>query len=623
MKICRLSQARAWELVCDIQRIYHAFIYLLCVSVPLWRKEFQMKKVGKVILWIFGVIGFLFVIFVIILVNSIPAKKKIVIKPGTYLELSLGGLHHDHNEYEEIFFLKENVSIGEICRKLDSAKHDSRIKGIILKPEFYKAGWALTKELRDKLLDFKKSGKKIFAYIDITLDKGYYLASIADSIFLNPSTTAGIALAGIGAEISYYKGFLDKIGIEFTVLHQGKYKGSGETFNRKEMSKPLRENFTKFIDDLYNQYTDDLVETQKFSDIEIAKIMEKRPEFVISGQSALDFKLVDALSYEKDFEKIVLKNNPKLDFNDYTEKTKTYSQNKIAVLYAQGLITMSDIDQNFMGDYRKITEKNIIKELERIQKMVSVKGLVFRINSGGGSAFVSDIILNKLEEVNAKIPVVVSMGNLAASGGYWISCKADYIFAQPNTLTGSIGVVGMIPSWQKLREWADINTYQIKRGKYATYLSPNFSTSPEDIESLTLEMEDVYNEFKDLVAEGREMTLAEVEKIAQGRIWTGSEAVQVGLVDELGGLDDAIAKAVALAGIDDYSVLVLPEMKGLIDIILFIMEKDLSNINTIIDLFLMNINQNLFEDIIDQKNLIKTVTQEPVQLIIPYKINWQ
>ena len=579
-----------------------------------------MKKAGKVILWIFAVIGFLFVIFVIILVKSVPAKKKIVIKPNTYLELSLGGLHHDHNEYEGIFFLKEKISIGDICRKLNTAKQDSRIKGIILKPEFYRAGWAFTKELRDKLLDFKESGKKIYAYIDITLDKGYYLASTADSIFLNPSTSAGIALAGIGAEISYYKGFLDKIGIEFTVLHQGKYKGSGEIFNRKKMSEPLRESFTKFIDELYNQYIDDLVETQKFSDSQIEEIMENRPEFVISGQRALDFKLVDALSYEKEFENIVLKNNPIVNFKDYTGKVKKYSQNKIAVIYAQGLIVMSDFDDGFSSDYRKITEKNIIKELGKVQKMKSVKGLVFRVNSGGGSALISDIILNKLEEVNAKIPIVVSMGNMAASGGYWISCKADYIFAQPNTLTGSIGVVGIIPNWQKLREWADINTYQIKRGKYATYLSPNFAASPEDIKSLTYEMEDMYNEFKDLVAEGRDMTLIEVEKIAQGRIWTGIDAVKVGLVDELGSLDDAIAKAAELAEIEDYSILVLPAKKGLIDIL---KEGDLFDFGTIVELYLMNTNEGLFEDVIDQKNLIKMATQEPVQLILPYKISWQ
>lgn len=579
-----------------------------------------MKKLGKVILWIFAVIGFLVVIFIIIIAKSIPTKKKVAIKPNTYLELSLGGVHHDHNEYEGIFFLKEKISIGDICRKLDTAKQDSRIKGIILKPEFYRAGWSFTKELRDKLLEFKQSGKKIYSYIDITFDKGYYLASVSDSIFLNPSTSAGIALAGIGAEISYFKGFLDKIGIEFTVLHQGKYKGAGEQLNRKTWSEPFRESFTKFVDDLYNQYVDDLTETQKLSDSQVREIMETRPEFVISGQRALDFQLVDALSYEKEFENIVLKNNPLVNFKDYTVKIKKYSPDKIAVIYAQGLIMMSDIDAGFSGDYRKITEKNTIKELDRIQKMKSVKGLVFRVNSGGGSALISDIILNKLEEVNAKIPIVVSMGNMAASGGYWISCKADYIFAQPNTLTGSIGVVGIIPNWQKLREWADINTYQIKRGKYATYLSPNFATSQEDIKSLTFEMEELYNEFKDLVAEGREMTLIEVEKIAQGRIWTGTDAVKVGLVDELGGLDDAIAKAAELAEIEDYSILVLPAKKGLIDIL---KEGDLFDVETIVELYLMNTNQNFFEDVIEQKNLIKMATQEPIQLILPYKISWQ
>ncbi|MBL7086339.1 MAG: S49 family peptidase, partial [Candidatus Cloacimonetes bacterium] len=221
---------------------------------------------------------------------------------------------------------------------------------------------------------------------------------------------------------------------------------------------------------------------------------------------------------------------------------------------------------------------------------------------------------------NAEMPIVVSMGNIAASGGYYISCGADYIFAQPNTLTGSIGVVGMLPNWQNLREWADINTYQIKRGKYSTFLSPNFAPSKDDKESLTLLMENVYNEFKDKVSDGRKMSLIKVEKVAQGRIWSGNDAVKNGLVDELGGLDDAITKAAELAQIEDYSVLVLPAQKGLIDIL---KEGDLFDVETIVDLYLKQTNPDLFEDLLKEKDLIKMVSQEPVQLIIPYKISWQ
>ncbi|MBC8526028.1 MAG: signal peptide peptidase SppA [Candidatus Cloacimonetes bacterium] len=579
-----------------------------------------MKKIGKVILWIFAIIGFFVVLSTIILVKSIPARKKVVIKPNSFLELNLGGMHYDYNLYEGIPFLKEKISIGKICRKIDAAKVDARIKGIFLKPEFYKAGWGLTKELREKLLEFKNSGKKIYAYFDLVYDKGYYLASVADSIFLNPSMSGGIVLKGVGAEISFYKGLLDKLGIEFTVLHQGKYKSAGEQFSRKTMSQPMRESFTKLIDDLYNQDIKDFAESRNLSDKKVKAIMETRPDFLISGQRTLDLNLVDVLTSEKEFKKNILGDYRLVDIAEYPAQTSFHSANKIAVLYAQGPIVMSNTVRMFGGNYRQITPENIAKELERIQKMKSVKALVFRVDSPGGSALVSDIIWEKLEKLNVEMPIVVSMGNIAASGGYYISCGADYIFAQPNTLTGSIGVVGMLPNWQNLREWADINTYQIKRGKYSTFLSPNFAPSKDDKESLTLLMENVYNEFKDKVVDGRKMSLDKVEKVAQGRIWTGIDAVKNGLVDELGGLDDAIAKAAELAQIADYSVLVLPAQKGLIDIL---KEGDLFDVETIVDLYLKQTNPDLFEDLLKEKDLIKMVSHEPVQLIIPYKISWQ
>ena len=577
-----------------------------------------MKKIGKIILWSFAVIGFLVVLFTIILVKSIPAKKKVAIKSNSFLELNLGGMHYDYNLHDGIPFLKEKISIGEICRKIDTAKKDSRIKGIYLKPEFYKGGRALTKELGDELLDFKNSGKKIYAYLDLVSDKGYHLASVADSIFLNPSMSGGIVLTGIGAEVSFYKGLFDKLGIEFTVLHQGKYKGAGEQFSRKTISKPMRESFTKIIDDLYNQDIEDLAESRNLSEEKVKAIMETRPDFLISGQRALDLNLVDVLAYEKDFKENILGGYHLVNISKYPSQAGSHSSDKIAVLYAQGPIVMSNAQGMFGGDYRQITAENISKELERIKKIKSVKALVFRVDSPGGSALVSDIIWNELEKVNAEIPLVVSMGNIAASGGYYISCGADHIFAQPNTLTGSIGVVGMLPNWQKLREMAEINTYQIKRGKYSTFFSPNFAPSKEDKESLSFLMKNTYNEFKSRVAQGRGISFDEVEKVAQGRIWSGIDAVENGLVDELGGLDAAIRKAAELAQIEDYSILLLPSKKGLIDLL---KEGKFIDVETIVDLYLKQANSDLFEEILEEKDLIKMISQEPVQLIMPYKIN--
>ena len=576
-----------------------------------------MKTAGKVILWIFAVIGVLMVLLIFVLAISLPSKPKVKIHDNTYLELSLGGLHYDYNEYENIFFIREAMSVSDICRKIDAAIQDTRIKGIIIKPGIYMGGWALTKELHDKLIEFKESGKTLVAYIDFTYDKGYYLASTAEKIYFNPSSTAGIVMSGIGLELSYYKSLLEKIGVEMTVLHAGKYKGTGEMYSRKTISPEMKEDLTRIVDGLYDVYVSDLQMSRGLSYEDITAIFDERDEYFLSGNQALEMGLVDHLGDEQDFEALFVKDNPVVKLSLYEPHKKKFVYNKIAVLYAQGGITLTEAGV-LEGNYRKITKEKTLRLLDRIEKMKSVKGLVLRIDSGGGSSIISDIILDKLEELNEKIPIVISMGNVAASGGYWISSLADYIFAQPNTITGSIGVVGMIPNWQQLREWAEVNTFQIQRGKYANFFSLNFAPSAQDIEALQKDMNEIYLEFKDLVALGRHLPLTEVEEIAQGKIWTGVQAVENGLVDELGGMDDAIIKAAELAELEDYSVLVMPEKKTLIDII---MSGDISiSAETLLKIY-GRINSNPLTDNITQTlELIKEVQGEPMQLRLPYNL---
>ncbi|OPX27083.1 MAG: signal peptide peptidase SppA [Candidatus Cloacimonas sp. 4484_140] len=579
-----------------------------------------MKTIGKVILWIFAVIGVLMLLLVFILANSLPSKPKVKIHDNTYLELSLGGLHYDYNEYENIFFIREAMSIGDMCRKIDAAMQDSRIKGIIIKPGMYMGGWALTKELHDKLIEFKESGKDLFAYIDFTYDKGYYLASTANEIYFNPSSTAGIVLSGIGIELSYYEGLLEKIGIDVTVLHSGKYKGTGEMFDRKTMSPELKEDLTRIIDGLYDTYISDLQTARGLSNETVSAVFEERDEYFLSGDQAHEYGLVDHLGDEQDFEALVVKDNPIVKFSLYEPHKRKFVYDKIAVLYAQGGITIAEAGV-FERNYRKITKEKTINLLNRIEKMKSVKGLVLRVDSGGGSSLVSDIILNKLEELNEKMPVVISMGSVAASGGYWISSLADYIFAQPNTITGSIGVVSMIPNWQQLREWANVNTFQIQRGKYANFFSLNYAPSEQDIAALKKDMDGVYLEFKDLVARGRNLPLTDVEEVAQGKIWTGIQALENGLIDELGGMDNAIAKAAELAEIDDYSVLVFPEKKTLMDILL---NREISiSAVTLLKLYGMTNRNPLTDNISQTMELIRDVQHEPVQLRLPYNLDIQ
>jgi len=579
-----------------------------------------MKTFGKVVLWIFAVFGFLMLIFIIWIWRSFPAKKEVKILDNTYLELNLSGMHYDYNEYDNVFFIKEEMSIGDICRKIDNAMIDPRIKGIILKPQIYFGGWALTKELRDKLIEFRESGKELYAYINMTYDKGYYLASPAQKIYLNPSSTAGIVLAGIGVELNYYEGLLEKIGLDVTVLHAGKYKGSGETFDRRTMTPGMKTNIDIMLDGLFQTYTVDLQSSRNLSPAKIDSIFNQRSEYFISGIQALEMNLVDYLGDEEKFTCEIIGDNPVVNITDYPADLQRYSYDKIAVLYAQGGITFSEAGM-FDSDYRRITEQKTIHQLERIEKMRSVKGLVLRVDSGGGSALVSDIILKKLEQLNEKIPVVISMGNVAASGGYWISSQADYIFAQPNTITGSIGVVSMIPNWQSLRQWAEVNTYQLKRGKYALFFSPNFTPSNEDIAILQNDMNTLYLEFKDLVAHGRHLPLTEVEEIAQGRIWTGLQAVENGLIDELGGLDDAIRKAAELASLDEYGTLILPEKKTLIDILL---KSDLGiSAVTLLKLYAGDLEVPFVKQFDEGAELLKSSLNDPFQLRMPYQLTIQ
>jgi len=501
-----------------------------------------------------------------------------------------------------------------LCKKIETAQNDPRIKGIIIKPTpYYISGWASAKELRDKLLDFRPAGKKIYAYCDFVGDTGYYVASIADSIFLNPSQSGGIILTGIAAEINYYKGLFDKIGIEFISVHQGEYKGAGEPFSQKTMSEPMRENYTEFIEDMYNEYVQAIAESRRLPLSQMLEIMENRQDLFIVGESALELNLADVLCSEKEFNKMIIEPSNTMDIKKYPAQGQNKSD-KVAILYGQGSIIFSG-DDGFGLESHVITDENIPNELDKIAKRKDVKALVFRVNSGGGSALVSDIVWNALEEVNKKIPVVVSMGDMAASGGYYISCGADYIFAQPNTLTGSIGVVSLLINWEELREKAEINTYQIKKGKYAGFLSPNFSPSQSDITTMERMSEKVYEEFKARVAQGRNMTLEQVERVAKGRVWTGKRAVEAGLVDELGGLDDAVAKAAELAGIEEYSVISFPQQKGLLDIFRKGFELNIgSGIKG-------KLNEQTFELLPTQEKIIKAVSREPVWLIPPFQLD--
>lgn len=532
-------------------------------------KEF-FKYVGATIVGIFAVgliLAILGVMSIIGMITSTQATQNV--SKNSVLVLNLSGTLQEQSD-DNVFGLFAQDSFGslgldEILSAIKKAKETDKIKGIYIESGMFVADYASRQEIRNALLDFKKSGKKIVAYADSYSQGNYYIASVADKVFLNPQGM--IDWHGIGAEPMFLKDLLAKFGIRFQVIKVGKYKSATESFTADKMSEPNREQTQAYINGLWANVCQAVSQSRKIS---VEKLNEYADSLITfnNPKDYVSAKLVDGLLYTDEVKKEVKKTFD-LDMDDPISQVSIAEMknvkeksdgDEIAVYYAYGNIVDNPITGGIFGAQHAIVGPDVCKDLEALADDDDVKAVVLRINSGGGSAYASEQMWHQIAELKKKKPVVVSMGGMAASGGYYMSCNANWIVAQPTTLTGSIGIFGMIPDRsQLLTQKLGIKFDEVKTNRNALMGSNARPMNEEEIGYLTRYIDRGYNLFRKRVADGRKMSINQVEEIAQGHVFLGQDALKIKLVDELGGLDKAICKAAKLAKIDKYHTSNYPE----------------------------------------------------------------
>lgn len=584
-----------------------------------------MKFLGNVLATIVGIFVFLMLFFFgILILGAIfgGESETVEVKNNSVIELNLENIENDYaGKYKDpwvtIFSDKKSVGLIDVINAIEEAKTDDDIKGISILNNESCLGMAQSKALRDALDDFRKSGKFVMAYANSYSQKEYYLNSVANPIYLNP--VGDMDFKGLSSEIMFFKDFQEKTGIKMEVIRHGKYKSAVEPFLENKMSDANREQVTALLNSVWNSVVTDI---SKSRNIPVAKLNEIANGLLARTPAmAKTQKLVDIVAYEDVYHaaiKKTLKVSADEDYNkvsicDYAKKVATTSnmtdtKDEIAVIYAQGEIRSGEGDVNVIG------EGSMRRSLQEARKNKNVKAIVLRINSPGGSALTSDLIWREIALTKKVKPVVVSMGNYAASGGYYIACNANKIFAENNTITGSIGVFGVLPNFTTLATKMGINTEQVKTHENSANYSP-FVPLDKKFKAVTLEgVEHIYRTFVTHVAEGRKMTFAQVDAIAQGRVWSGSEAVKIGLVDKIGGLDDAIREAASLAKIKKYATQNYPEY-----------EKDLNDLFGNLP-FAKSKEAFIKEEIgVENYKIIEQVkrleSQKGVQAMMPFEIN--
>ncbi|PIF00810.1 MAG: signal peptide peptidase SppA [Maribacter sp.] len=566
--------------------------------------------------------GVMFIMFVVFIGLVADAGNGVVVKEKSILELQLQQPVKDYvgnSEADPFAGLFGQVQgLDEILHAIEVAKTDSDIKGISINNNFLMAGLAQTQELRKALEDFKQSGKFIYSFADYYLQKDYYLASVADSVFLNP--VGGMDFKGLSSEVLFYKDLQEKTGVKMEVIRHGKYKSAVEPFLANEMSDANRTQIKELLGSLWDNMVADISNGRNISGENVNIIADtlggRSPKYAkASGliDDALFYdqyeaKLRSALSLDVEEEMNVV---PLVDYlKKANKKTTRKGNDKIAVVFAQGEILYGEGGPDVIG------QGLITKALKKAVEDDKVKAIVLRVDSPGGSALTSDIIWREIQQAKEKKPVVVSMGNVAASGGYYIASGADRIFAEPTTITGSIGVFGTIPNINVLAREIGVNAEQVGTNEnsvdYSVFepMTDNFRKVVQD------GVEDIYKTFLDRVAQGRNITVAQVDSMAQGRVWSGVEAKRIGLVDELGNLNDAIAAAAELADIDTYGIKKYPKYKSGLERLM----KDMSAAKT-------KIGENLVKDEIGVgtyeilKQMRSAMEQEGIQARMPFVLD--
>jgi len=537
-----------------------------------------MKQFFKFVLATFVGLILTTIVLVLILVGIITAAssdKPVEVESNSVLHVSFNTPIPErtpNNPLSGLGFLglDENKSVGlnDILANIKKAKTDDNIKGIYLDESYMLSGQATTEEVRNALIDFKKSGKFIIAYSEVYTQGFYYLASVADKVYINPK---GIfELKGFSQDITFLKGALDKLGIEAQVIKVGTYKSAVEPYVLNKMSDANREQVTSYLGSMYDHFLTGISKARKINKDTLFNAADNM--LVQFPEDALKYKLVDGLKYKdevlnelKKRTSTPLKNDlHAVEISEYskseadTQDEAKSAKDKVAIIYASGEINGGNGDDNSIGS------EAVSKALRKVRLDKNVKAVVLRVNSPGGSSLASDVIWREVKLTHDAKPIIVSMGDYAASGGYYIACAADSIVAEPNTITGSIGIFAILPNLQKLfNDKLGVTFDGVKTGKYADLGDVSRPLTPEERAILQNQVNRGYDDFTKHVADGRKKNQEYINSIGQGRVWTGTQALKLGLVDRLGNINDAVAMAAKKAKVSDYRLVTYPEQKSI------------------------------------------------------------
>lgn len=538
-----------------------------------------MSKTSKVLLLVGGVFFALFLVGVVGLIVAVRTMGRPDVPDNSVLVLNVSGELPDYvaeDPMAKAFGISQQQSFTSLLTQLRKAKVDKRIGGVLLDIDFTGIGWGKAGELRNAIIDFKTSGKPVYAYMELGMNREYYIATAADKIFLPPA--GDIYINGFAAEAMFYKGSLDKLGIEADVIQIGpKYKNAPDRFTRQEMSEGQREVMNAILDEYVTRFTTAVAESRKKSPEDVQALVDGAPYNAVQAKS---LGLIDEAFYREQVEnELKTRLGYKEDTKLRTIRGGAYREipsdslglnngERVAVIYASGAINIGRSSNSPLTGTMAGSD-TIVEAVNQAAEDKSIKAIVLRVDSPGGSALASDMMWYALENAKAKKPVVVSMGDVAASGGYYIACNANKIIAEPASITGSIGVFMGKPVVKGMYDWLGVTNEYVMRGKNAGIFRETEKWTPEEREKMVGQTNSIYfDNFLPKVAKGRNKTIEEVDTLGQGRVWTGTQAKANGLIDDFGGLEKAIAVAKELAELPadrDVRRVVLPEPKPFLE----------------------------------------------------------
>lgn len=568
--------------------------------------------------------GFLAIIGLIALTSAISTlaseDNATIVKENSILKLTFDTPTSDNPESNAMnsidfttFEVTEKIPLLNAIMAIESAKNDPKIKGIYLEPSFFaEAGFATIEEIREALIDFKTSGKFIISYADNYSQGAYYMSSVADEIYMNG--VGNFELKGLATILTFYKGLFDKLDIEPQIIRHGKYKSFIEPFTAKEMSRESKEQTEELLNSIWNTILTNISKERNLNKKVLSKLISNLE--TVDPKSALKYRLIDGIKYKDEvvsqlMELVDVESETKLNFISLVDYSKSVlvnkSKNKVAVIYAEGdIIYGKPVDGT-------ISDVEIISKFKKAKNNDDVKAIVFRINSGGGSALASELMWREIELVRKEKPVIVSFGNAAASGGYYIAAASDAILCSPTTITGSIGVFSIFFNiGDAMKNKLGITTQTVQTNDGASILNPYRSMTKTEELVMQKQTDNFYETFVNRVAHGRNLSYEKVDEVAQGRVWSGEQAVEVGLADGIGGLKYAILLAAEKAGItSDFEYTTITSDKNSMQLFmdaLFAVKAKLSS-----DDILLN----------EMSRIKSMIDIEPLQAKSPYKIEFQ